>query len=147
MIEKFEVFTIAMSEITSFWARIATSEMERYGLKGVCAKYFITLLKNPDGITAARICDVCYRDKAEVSRTIAALEKKGLVVRENVGANSYRALIKLTAEGKKAAKEIAKRVEYAYELGGEGIDEKDRELFHSCLEIIVKNLKEHSDKK
>ena len=144
MIEKFEAFTIAMSEITSSWAKIATSEMARYGLKGPCAKYFITLLKNQEGITAARLCEVCYRDKAEVSRTMSALEKKGLIIRENTGGNSYRALIKLTDAGKAAAEEIAKRVEFAVELGGEGIEEKDREKFYSCLEIIAKNLKKFS---
>ena len=108
MIEKFEVFTIAMSEITSFWAKIATTEMGKYGLKGICAKYFITLLKNPQGMTAARLCEVCYRDKAEVSRILSALEKKEFIIRETNGSNSYRALVKLTDSGKKVAKDIAK---------------------------------------
>ena len=147
MIEKFEIFTLAMSEITSFWAKIATSEMARYGLKGPCAKYFITLLKNPDGITAARLSEICYRDKAEVSRTISALEKKGLVIRETPGGNAYRALIKLTNEGKKAAEEIVKRVDFAVKLGGEGVCEKDRETFFSCLEVVATNLKNYSKKK
>ncbi len=147
MIEKFEVFTIAMSEITSFWAKIATTEMEKYGLKGTCAKYFITLLKNPNGITAARICEICYRDKAEVSRTLLALEKKGLIIRETNGSNSYRALVKLTDSGKKVATDIAKRVEYAVGIGGDGVSEEDKETFFSCLEIIAKNLQSYSGEK
>lgn len=147
MIEKFEVFTIAMSEITSFWAKIATTEMEKYGLKGICAKYFITLLKNPQGMTAARLCEVCYRDKAEVSRILSALEKKELIIRETNGSNSYRALVKLTDSGKKVAKDIAKRVEFAVGIGGEGVSEKDKETFFSCLEVIARNLQNHSGEK
>ena len=144
MIERFESFTLAMSEIPSCWGKIATSEMAVYGLKGPNAKYLITLLKNPQGITAAKLCELCYRDKAEISRAMSNLEKKGLITRENTGPNSYRALIKLTDEGKKAAQHIAKRVDIAVELGGKGIGEKEREIFYSCLEKIAANLREIS---
>ena len=146
MIEKFEVFTIAMSEITSFWAKIATTEMEKYGLKGICAKYFITLLKNPQGMTAARLCEVCYRDKAEVSRAVRALEEKGFLKRDSSTPNGYRAKITLTDEGRNITSEIRERIKLIVENAGSGLSEIERESFYTSLDLISKNLKRISKK-
>ena len=46
--------------------------------------YFTTLYRHRQGITAVQLREICGRDKADVSRTMALLEQKGLVAREDV---------------------------------------------------------------
>ena len=144
MVGRFEVFALGLSEITSSWNKIAADELKPFGLKGSYVIFFIALYQHPEGLTSANLCEMCNRDKAEVSRAIAALEKKSLVVRENTTARGYRAKITLTEEGYRATKAIRERVKLAVEKGGEGLSEEQRESFYAALEIISSNLKQIS---
>lgn len=141
MLDRFEAFTFAISEITQYWNRIAASEMKRYGLKGAYAVYLEVLLRHPDGITAAKLCEICNKDKAEISRAVSVMEKKGLIERQNVAKNSYRALIILTDTGKKAAEYVRERVKIAVEAAGSGITADNRKIFYRTLNLIATNLK------
>ncbi len=141
MIGRFETFTFSLSEIMSSWNKIAAEEMKPFGLKGTYVVYLIALYKNEDGITAANLCELCNKDKAEVSRAINALEAKELIVRENTTVNGYRAKIKLTEQGKAVTKALRERVKLAVERGGVGLTNEQRENFYSSLEIISQNLK------
>ena len=141
MIGRFETFSLALSEIMSSWNKIATEEMKPFGLKGSSVIYLIALYKNTEGLTAANLCEMCNRDKAEVSRIISAMEKKGLVVRKNTTVNGYKANITLTDEGRETTRILRERVKLAVEKGGEGLSENERESFYNALEIIGGNLK------
>ena len=144
VIGRFETFSLALSEIMSSWNKIASEEMKAFGLKGSCVIYLIALYKSDDGITAANLCEMCNRDKAEVSRSISAMEKKGLVTRTNTTVNGYRANITLTDDGREATRILRERVKLAVEKGGEGLSEEERESFYNALEIIGGNLKRMS---
>ena len=82
MVNRFERFSYAISEISRCWHRIAGEEMGQFGLNGSSSVYFTTLYRYPEGITAAQLGELCSRDKADVSRTISLLEKKGIVERQ-----------------------------------------------------------------
>ena len=84
MLERFERFLSAISEIDRYWHKIAGDEMARYGLKGPHATYLVAIRRHPEGLTAGQLGECCGRDKADVSRTMATLEKKGLVIKEEV---------------------------------------------------------------
>ena len=142
MVGRFGVFTLAISEISTYWNKIAAEEMKAYDLKAAHAIYLMTLYKNPDGITAANLCEACNKDKAEISRAISLLEKRGLVIRDSSA--SYRAPIKLTESGVAAAISIRERIGVAMQAGGEGISSEERETFYKCLELILKKLKKIS---
>ncbi len=144
MIGRFETFTLALSEIMSSWNKIAAEEMKPFGLKGNAVIYLIALYKHPDGLTAANLCEMCNRDKAEVSRTISSMEKKGLVLRKNTTVNGYRANITLSDEGREATRILRERVKLAVEKGGEGLSEEERDSFYNAIEIIGRNLKKMS---
>ncbi len=144
MIGRFEVFTLALSEILSSWNKIATEELKPFDLKGTCVVYLIALFKNPDGLTAANLCELCNKDKAEVSRAVAAMEEKGLVSRVNTTVNGYRAKITLTEKGYNATNILRERVKLAVEKGGEGLSDKERDSFYNSLEIICNNLRKIS---
>lgn len=143
MIDRFEKFSYFISEISRYWHKIANDVMTEYGLKGPHSVYFTTMSQYPDGITATKLCELCSRDKADVSRAIAVMENKGLVTKE--GAN-YRALLKLTKEGEKIAKLIKSRAEAAVEFGGNGLTDEQRTIFYEALEIICSNLEDLSMK-
>jgi len=144
LIGRFETFTFSLSKISSSWNKIAAEELKPFGLKGAYVVYLITLYKNPDGLTSANLCEMCNKDKTEVSRAIAAMEEKGLVERENTTASGYRARITLTKIGITATKTLCERVKLAVEKGGKGLTEEQRESFYTALEIISANLKEIS---
>lgn len=140
MVERFERFSYAISEISRCWHKIAGEEMQKYGLKGPHATYLLTVSRYKEGITAAKISELSGKDKADVSRMTSALEKKGLVTREDVNQNSYRALIKLTEEGQKATEHVRTRSAVAVEIAGGGLTDEERTIFYRSLESIVSKL-------
>ncbi len=143
MVDRFERFSYAIAVISRCWHKIAGDEMAKYGLKGTHAAYLTSMYKYKDGITAANLCEVCGRDKSDVSRMISILEKKGLVKKQ--GQNHYRALLCLTEEGEKAAAQVAEIARIAVERAGEGISDEERAVFYSSLERIADNLKDISE--
>ena len=138
MIERFELFSLMISQISSNWHKIASAEMEKYGLKGAYAQYLIAMDHYPEGITAAKLCEVCDIDKAAVSRVLSEMEKKNLI--ERSGDAGYRAQVRLTSEGKAAALFVAQRAILAVELAGKGLTEEDRKVFYGALELIAGNV-------
>lgn len=144
MVNRFEKFTFFLSEISRSWHKIAADEMEPHGLKGPYAVYFTALYRYPEGLPAARLSELCAKDKADVSRAVSLLIQKELVVK--VGENSYRALLKLTPKGTELAEQINEKARAAVEGGGKGLSEEQRTVFYQALEQISANLLELSKK-
>ena len=140
MIDRFERFTFAISEIYRYWHKITSDEMEPYGLKGPSAIYFTTMYRYPVGITSAKLAELCSRDKSDVSRAISVMEKLALVQREAVNKNLYRAPVRLTEKGRELAEHINEKAMAAVEFGGKGLTEENREIFYESLETIANNL-------
>ena len=137
MIHRFERFSYAISEISRCWHRIAGEEMGEYGMSGSSSVYFTTLYRYPEGVTAAQLGELCSRDKADVSRTMSLLEKKGLVVRQG---SSYRARLQLTEQGVAVAEQINQKASAAVEHASRGLPGEKREIFYEALELITANL-------
>ena len=135
MIERFERFSYSVSELSRCLHRLAGEEMGKYDLKGSYAIYFTTLLRSP-GITSAQLAELTGRDKADVSRAIAVLEKKGLVARQA----GYRANLQLTRSGTELSCALSKRISAAVAYAGKDLSEADRNTFYACLESLVQNL-------
>lgn len=144
MIGRFETFTLALSEITSSWNKIAADELKAFGLKGGYIVYLIALYKSTEGLTSANLSEMCNRDKAEVSRAVALMEEKEIVERHNVTVNGYRAKVTLTEKGREITKALRERIKLAVEKGGEGLTEEAREGFYTSLDRISENLKKIS---
>ena len=140
MLERFTRFSLAISEIDRCWHKLAAEEMAKYELNSAHAVYLNALSQHEGGITAARLGELCGKNKADVSRMITILEKKGLVRKEAVGGNRYRAKLILTEEGRDAAAHVHKRAAIAVELAGEGMTDEERQVFYRCLDRITANL-------
>ena len=140
ILNRFARFSLAISEIDRCWHKLAAEEMAKYELNSPHAVYLTTLYNFEGGVTAAKLGELCCKNKADVSRMITILEKKGLVRKEAIGGNLYRAKLLLTAEGKQAAEHVQRRAALAVELAGSGMTDADREVFYRCLEQITANL-------
>ena len=144
MVNRFERFSYAISEISRCWHRIAGEEMGKYNLKGSYSVYFTTLYHSQEGLTATRLAELCSRDKADVSRAMSLLEKKGLVTRDEPDGKSYRALLRLTEPGREVAQHINGRAEAAVEQASLGLSDENRRIFYEALELITNNLQKLS---
>lgn len=144
MVERFMKFSLAISEITRYWHKIASEELSKYGLKGPHATYLAIMYRYPDGITVPQICELCGKDKSDASRMIGILEEKGLVVKLSVDGSRYRGLLVLTEEGKIAAEHVCNKAVRAVEMAGQNLTREMRENFYQSLESITVNLKKLS---
>ena len=145
MVDRFEKFSSFIFEISRYWHKISGREMKKYGFKGTHALYLTTLRHFPEGITATKLSDLCSKDKADVSRAIAFMESKGVLMRVDVNKNSYRALIKLTDAGISAADNISERAKIAVQFASRGISDIKREIFYEVLGEISANLMKLSE--
>ncbi len=146
MIDRFEHFNLATNEINKFLKKLTTEEMEKHGLKSSHALYFSLLSSNPEGLTSSQLCEYSGRDKADVSRMLNMLEKKGLVRKEGVHQNLYNGVYLLTDEGLGIADYVKQRAAVAVEIAGKDLTPRERETFYSALDSIVSNLRELSKK-
>ena len=62
MIHRFARFTLAVSEISRCWHKLAGEELAKYGLKGPHAIYLTAMYRYPEGITVPQLCELCGKD-------------------------------------------------------------------------------------
>ena len=140
MENRYELISASISSMYHDIQKIERIEMAKYGLKGPHAQCLLAMKKHPQGITAARLCEICEKDKAAVSRILAELEDAGMILRENRNGSRYRSSLTLTEQGMAAAEAVVEKARQAVEVAGIGFDEKEREVFYRVLAIIAGNL-------
>lgn len=144
MVQRFERFSLAISEISRYWHRLAADEMEKHGLKGQHSVYILAMYRHPEGVSGPQLCELCGKDKSDVSRMMSIMEKKGLVAKEKARQTLYGGVFKLTAEGMLAAEQVRKRASLAVELAGKDLTEEKRAVLYEALESITTNLRQLS---
>ena len=140
MVSRFEQFTAAIFSINRCVQKIERMEMAQFGLKGPHAQCLLAMSRFPDGITSSQLRTVCDKDKAAISRTVADLEREGMVQRLTNNGNRYRAMLILTEQGKTAASHVQERARVAVDKASEGIDDEQRAVLYRCLGRIAGNL-------
>lgn len=140
MISKYEIFSTVVSSLYHDIQKIERTEMAKYGLKGPHAQCLVILDRYPEGITATRLCELCERDKAAISRTVSELEEAGLLLRKDNHGIHYRVPLVLTEAGRKAAQEVNAVACRAVEQAGTGLTDEQREVFYHVLGAIAQNL-------
>ena len=137
---RFEQFSYVISGINRHIQKIERDEMIKYGYKGAFAQYLVALRRYPEGITSAQLCEICDKDKAAISRVLTEMQEKGLILRETQSDHRYNALIKLTAEGLKAAAYVDERAQAAIEAVGNEMTDENRAAFYATLDFIAAKL-------
>lgn len=141
MENRFETFTSLISQINRSIQRIKSMEMTAFHLKGIHAMCLFYLRRSASGLTQAELARLCAEDKASVSRALAELHQRGLVMDTQPGqAKKYNAKLILTDAGKDIAREVCDKAFRALDMGAAGIGDGDREALYRYLERINDNL-------
>jgi DNA-binding MarR family transcriptional regulator len=140
MTRKYEIFSTVVSSLYHDIQKIERMEMAKYGLKGPHAQCLVVMARYPEGITASRLCELCERDKAAISRIVSELEQEGMVVRECRNGTVYRARLKLTEKGQEAARRVSELASLAVQQAGKGLNDAQRQIFYDSLNLIAANL-------
>lgn len=144
MRDRFESFTRDITELYRLIQKIKHAEMTKLGLKGMHVMCLYFLYENPEGLTAATLSEKCAEDKAAISRSIAILKEKGLVIESQNGeAKKYRSIIKLTDAGKNIAEKEVEKIVNAVIAGGDGLTDDMRKAFYDSLSLISANLEKY----
>ena len=141
MIDRFEQLTYFIYGIYRDIQKIEKEEMEKLGLRGSYAQYLFALSRFPEGLTSARLCEICDKDKAATSRIVSELISLGFVCRGDGSTRSYNAKLTLTDKGLEIAAFVLKKIKSAVKLAGDGLSDDDRKLMYSALSLIHTNLK------
>lgn len=140
MLHRYEIFSAAVASMYHAIQRIERVEMAKYGLKGPHAQCLLAMSRYPDGLTSVRLCEICDKDKAAISRTVSELEEAGLLTIAEKNGVRYRAMLYLTETGQAAAKAVCRRAELAVAQAGQGLTDGQREVFYDVLAKIAGNL-------
>lgn len=145
MLKRFEQFSTVISGINRYIQKIERDEMIKYGYKGSYAQYLVALIKYEDGLTMAKLCEACDKDKAAVSRVVGELVEKGLVEKRQEDNKTYKAKICLTDKGRQASEYVIDKAKKAVNEVGRELSLEERKLLYTSLEKIAVNLKRISD--
>ena len=142
MLERFAQFCASIASIHRSILRIERVEMAKYGLKGPHANCLVAIARHPDGITAARLCEICDKDKAAISRTLSELEQAGMILRQSPEGKRYRVLLQLSEKGKEIAHSVNQKILLAVAKASEGYDKEKQQVFARVLNLVAGNLQD-----
>ena len=142
MIDRFSQFCTSIASIQRSILKIERTEMAKYGLKGPHANCLVAMARYPEGITAARLCDICDKDKAAISRTVSELENAGMVLRQDPEGKRYRSVLRLSEKGKEIANRVNDMVLLAVAKASDGYDKEKQQVFARVLNLVAGNLQD-----
>ena len=145
MVTRFEQFTSSVASIHRSIQKIERVEMAKYGLKGPHAQVLLAMSRFPEGVTSGELVKLCDKDKAAISRTVAELEREGMVDRMGKNGNFYRAALLLTDRGREAAEHVAIRAKQAVETASNGLSDGNRRVLYAAMELIASHLQNICD--
>ncbi len=138
MLERFELFTVLVSRASRYIRRLKTEEMEDFALKSPhvsCLYYLYTM----GAMTAKELREACGEDKANLSRSIDDLEKKGYIAPSAEG-KGYKAPLRLTESGRALGEKISQKITEILHKASEGLTDEERKIFYKSFSLINDNL-------
>ena len=135
MEERFQAFTVLVSNLNRCIYKIKTEEMAEYNLKSshVSCIYYIYRYGS---LTPTELCDLCGEDKANISRALKYLEENRYLVVEKETNKKYQRPIMLTESGNKIGKHLTEKINDILSLASEGLSEEDRNIMYYGLSLI-----------
>ncbi len=135
MLDRFEEFTLLINQINKSIQKIKIQELKKYGLKGSQMDFIYYLGKNKE-LSFKEFSEVLKCDKAFVSRNLAALKEKKLIVeRLNL---SNKTIFSLSEEGFEIYKLNRERTAEICQLVY--IDDEEIDEFYKNLNEIASSL-------
>lgn len=148
MTDRFEGFVGIIYHLQKIIEKIKKGKMKEFGLSGNHVMCLFYLAQYPEGLTAARLCQLISVDKAATSRTLSELVEKGYVYYPNIeGQKRYRIPAALTEKGVEVTEKIDDIICKMVEEVRSGLSEEEtRNMYHALntisanLEKLVKNM-------
>ncbi len=138
MLERFQLFTVLVAKASRYIRKLKTEEMGDFNLKSAhvsCIYYLYTIGE----MTATELCEVCYEDKSNISRSVDYLQVNGYIAFSDVQ-KRYKTPLRLTEKGKDVGKKLHDKITGILLSASEGISREEREIFYKSFEIINANL-------
>lgn len=121
--------------------RIKHKKMSKYGLGSTHTTCLRRLFMAENGLTRTQLAQQCDLDKAQITRIVGELCKKGCIVEESKG-SGYRKRIFLTDLGREITKDIYKVALEVNEYVSGSILQEDIDHFYKVFEKICSGLKQ-----
>lgn len=144
MQKRFRMFTLLNAQISRCLRRIKTEELADMDLKSghiSCLHY----LYKAGPLTAKELCELCEEDKANISRSMEYLKKKGYLLPLQEEGRCYKCRYTLTEKGEEAAARLDAKIADVLTVAGEGVSDADRAIMYACLSKISANLQRICD--
>jgi DNA-binding MarR family transcriptional regulator len=100
----------------------------------------LLVLANHPGVAASEVATYTGLDKMSVSRALAALARRGRVVRRVDAADRRRMLLKLSAEGERLYERIGTPAKERERRLFRGIGQEEQERLGKTLDRLIENL-------
>ncbi len=144
MEERFQTFTVLITNIYRSIHKIKTEEMVEFKLKSshVSCLYYLYLKSS---LTAKELCDICEEDKANISRAIKHLEENGFLCCQAKHQKRYQSPLTLTEKGHMIGARIAQKIDNILKTASKGLSEEHRTVFYNSLALIGGNLQKICD--
>ena len=135
MEERFQAFTVLVSNLNRCIYKIKTEEMAEYNLKSshVSCIYYIYKYGS---LTPKELCDLCGEDKANISRALKYLEENHYLIINNDSNKKYQRPIVLTENGVKIGKHLSEKINEILSIASEGLSEEKRNIMYEGLSLI-----------
>ncbi|MFL5766167.1 MAG: MarR family winged helix-turn-helix transcriptional regulator [Bacteroidia bacterium] len=130
-----------MGAITKTYFGALSKKLERLGTD----RHFSTLLAIQSAeqtCTQQYLSDLLNFDKVSMVRMLDYLVAKKMITRTVNPSDRREHIIELTPRAKKIMPEISKGIIEMNELAFRGVNKRDREVFYSCLSLIMKNIED-----
>ena len=145
MQERFETFTVLISEINNNIRKVKAKRMERYNLKSQHLTCLFYLYKE-NSLTVKQLCDKSRQDKAGLSRAIDYLENNGYVYCSDNAKKRYNSPLSLTEKGMQVAKDFVCNIEDVLDEAEAWTSAEDRVVMYRSLSLINENLQKNNSK-
>ena len=134
---RFEIFSTAVLRLVRSVQGIKAQKMAEYDLKGTGAVCLCRIYESGVGLTAVELARACGVDKAQISRTVAELSGRGLVLRE--GAGRYKQKYQLTYAGAEIAADVLATMREIEKTVSMGISDAELDGFYRTLYRLCDN--------
>ena len=140
MKERFETFVTAITQIYRCLQKLKNQEMADFGLRGSHVMCLYQLSCHEDGLTPARLAQLCEEDKAAVSRAVAELKDLGLIC-TSAEPKKYRRHLLLTDRGREVTEIMDRKIIDAVLTAAQGYGPEERKIFYGVLLQVAENLR------
>lgn len=138
--ERFELFTLLISEFEKDIQKIKAARTSALGIKNVHALWMYLLLKSPAGLSSAQIAEKSKINRSLVSREIDALADKGYIrTAETSEKRRYNWKFVLTESGVLLAGQISDIALEVQTHADKGITQSELESFYAILIKLKQN--------